>query len=75
MESRHVSPEPSLLQEPVDRSQLTANYVYESCPENEETSAKKPEIRDIRPPKVNQDTHKRSLNSNSASFEVKTDCW
>lgn len=25
--SRHVSPEPSLLQEPVDRSQLTAMYM------------------------------------------------
>lgn len=49
MGSRHVSPEPSLLQEPVDRSQLTAKYVYESCPEDEETSVKRPEIRDIRP--------------------------
>lgn len=71
MGSRHVSPEPPLLQEPVDRSQLTAKYVYENCPEDEETSAKKPEIRDIRPPPVNQDTHKSSLNPNAAPFEVK----
>lgn len=71
MGSRHVSPEPSLLQEPVDRSQLTAKYVYESCTEDEETSVKRPEIRDIRPLPVYQDTHKSSLNPNAAPFEVK----
>lgn len=71
MGSRHVSPEPSLLQEPVDRSQLTAKYVYESCPEDEETSAKRPEIRDIRPPPVYQDTHNSSLNPSAAPFEAK----
>lgn len=55
--SRFVSLEPSLLQEPVDKSQLPAKYVYESCSEDEDTSAKNPKIRYIKPPLVNQDTH------------------